>query len=286
MNQIQKGQYIELQPVGGGNFITQSYPTNFHTFHTSITLSANDSPDNYMEVTATQKAALERSDAAYVAPSEELVASWLAINGMWASTTPLCRYNAQTGKFGYGTTIDDLTADDVRRALSVGVFTGVPSAGQYTAVKTSVILPLSQPMLTSFYSLSQAFHTNDDIRAVAFHNYYGLEYRCSDLTYAFVHCKMLQEIAGILNVGGCDTAAKLMAFGNCVSLQWVQLMNVKADVSFVNSPKLRVECLAYLVEHAANTEPITVTLHADVYTALPDDLVAEAAEKQISFATA
>lgn len=56
---------------------------------------------------------------------------------------------------------------------------------------------------------------------------------------------------------------------------------------------LSLESMQYLITNAANTSPITVTVHADVYAKIQDETNAEwhallsaAQEKQITFATA
>ena len=70
-------------------------------------------------------------------------------------------------------------------------------------------------------------------------------------------------------------------------------MNLKDNISFSNSPLLSLESLQYLITNAANTSPITVTVHADVYDKIQDEgqvdwhaLIETAAAKQITFATA
>ncbi len=53
----------------------------------------------------------------------------------------------------------------------------------------------------------------------------------------------------------------------------------------MDSPKINLISLQYLIKHATNTNEITITLHPEAYARLTDDLIAEAAEKQITFAT-
>ena len=60
-----------------------------------------------------------------------------------------------------------------------------------------------------------------------------------------------------------------------------------------DSPLISLESLQYLITNAANTSPITVTVHADVYAKIQDEtnadwhaLIASAQEKNITFATA
>lgn len=46
-------------------------------------------------------------------------------------------------------------------------------------------------------------------------------------------------------------------------------------MSFASSPLLSRESLEYLVENAANTAPIAITVHPDVYAKLTDESNAE-----------
>lgn len=82
-------------------------------------------------------------------------------------------------------------------------------------------------------------------------------------------------------------------FYQCFALVFVSLRGVKYDISFSDSPLISLESLQFMITNAANTSPITVTVHADVYAKIQDETNAEwhalietAAAKQITFATA
>ena len=75
------------------------------------------------------------------------------------------------------------------------------------------------------------------------------------------------------------------AFAGCVKLRNVELKNTKVNISFSDSPLLSLDSIQYLIAYAANTSPITITLHPDAYARLTDELIAQATEKQITFAT-
>jgi hypothetical protein len=53
------------------------------------------------------------------------------------------------------------------------------------------------------------------------------------------------------------------AFENCYSLETVNIRGIKISLSFSNSSPLSLESVVYMVENAANTSAITITLHAD-----------------------
>lgn len=118
--------------------------------------------------------------------------------------------------------------------------------------------------------------------------------RTSDMFYAFYGCKKLKRIISPIYV--YDIKNKLYfdhTFSQCILLETALLYKLYASISFSDSPLLSLESLQYMITNAANTSPITVTVHADVYTKIQDEgqvdwhaLIETAAAKQITFATA
>lgn len=118
--------------------------------------------------------------------------------------------------------------------------------------------------------------------------------RTSDMFYAFHGCKKLKRIISPIYV--YDIKNKLYfdhTFSQCILLETALLYKLYASISFSDSPLLSLESLQYMITNAANTSPITVTVHADVYAKIQDEsqadwhaLIEAAAAKQITFATA
>lgn len=130
---------------------------------------------------------------------------------------------------------------------------------------------------------------------------FAVNVSASNLNSAFAGCRRLRIIEGgiiapFANLNG--------AFSYCKALEEVRLNRIGASISFWESPKLSLASLSYLVENAANSSPITITVHPDVYAKLTGDtsnaaaatlsaeelaqwsaLPAAAAAKNISFAT-
>lgn len=100
---------------------------------------------------------------------------------------------------------------------------------------------------------------------------------------AFFNLVALRKIIGVIVEAG--QAIWNNAFGNCTALEDVRIRDLRSSLSFQDSSKLSLSSLQYLVTNAANTSPITVTLHPDAYARLTDELIAQATEKQITFAT-
>lgn len=105
-----------------------------------------------------------------------------------------------------------------------------------------------------------------------------------DAPYAFYGCSSLKRILGTMSFtyGKGDTTN---AFKGCVKLTDVSIHALKQNIAFSDSPLLSLSSLQFLVTNAINTNNITVTVHPDAYARITDELFAQAAEKQINFAT-
>lgn len=105
---------------------------------------------------------------------------------------------------------------------------------------------------------------------------------------AFNQCWKLREIKGILKLGINDNNNKHFGGSALIrsdKLETIWLQNLCLDASLKACASLRAECVAYMVEHAANTKAITITLHPTAYARVTDELFALAAAKNITFAT-
>lgn len=112
--------------------------------------------------------------------------------------------------------------------------------------------------------------------------------RCTSLFY---NCRSLIRVNGVIDVYNSGSYTQM--FFGCMKLESINVRRIKRDISFSDSPLISLESLQYLITNAANTSPITVTVHADVYAKIQDEtqtewhaLIETAAAKQITFATA
>lgn len=139
-----------------------------------------------------------------------------------------------------------------------------------------------------------AFVKCTNIEVVAFTKSTNDVFYSSRVIYLFQYCRKLKEVIGIIRMDYVDSSEKYNnMFYQCTSLVRVSLRGVKYDISFSDSPLISLESLQFLITNAANTSPITVTVHADVYAKIQDEtnvewhaLIETAAAKQITFATA
>ena len=116
----------------------------------------------------------------------------------------------------------------------------------------------------------------------------------SSVHYLFQNCKKLKEVICIIRMDYANFSEKYeKMFYQCFALVSVRLRGVKYDISFSDSPLISLESLQFMITNAANTSPIIVTVHADVYAKIQDEsnadwhaLIEAATAKQITFATA
>lgn len=127
-------------------------------------------------------------------------------------------------------------------------------------------------------------------------------FETSDAYRAFRGCRQLEVIHGGFGLTSSCGVAEM--FEGCLALREVRIRGLRRDISFAQSPLISLESLRYIVVNAANTAPVTITVHPDVYAKLtgdssneaaaaltPEELaqwqqaLAAAAEKNITFAT-
>ena len=265
--------------VEGGNFITQSFPTNFHQFWTKKILTTSEKISDFKEVTAAEKTTIENKDATWEKPSEELIAQC-------KSADVDIVYNAKTGYFEYNGLMD-ITTKQMRDILFSpwAIFNNrvqCPINIRTNLVPTRIYTRYAG--IEDFVSLITTF-VGAGLEALKLSRA-TISVYVSSITTAFTSCKKLKYIIGVLDLLYVSTAAGVFnAFGGCTALEDVQLKNLKCSISFNNSPLLSLDSIQYLVTNAANTSPITVTLHPDAYARLTDEIITAATAKQINFAT-
>lgn len=115
-------------------------------------------------------------------------------------------------------------------------------------------------------------------------------------------CTKLRKFLGIIAVQFASSKISTFDNSDLVLLEELYLCYVKVDVSiFKNSPYIIYDCIKYLIDNALNTKAITITVHPTTYDYLTgtiepteqvggtteewQQILADAAEKQISFAT-
>lgn len=108
--------------------------------------------------------------------------------------------------------------------------------------------------------------------------------------FSVVNCFELKSLLGVIDV--LHIKNTFTPFTNCPKLEEVAFRRLSSSINLSGLPLLSLASVNYLVENAANTSTITITVHPDVYEKLTDTNNTEwyaqltaAAAKNISFAT-
>lgn len=272
------GSVTEVYVVGKGGFITQSAPTNFHGFWKRKVLTDGESIDDYREVTAQEKAALERGDAQWEEPSADFVARCKSVGVV---------YNLKSGYFeGYGLT--DITMAQMRDIMLYGLIR-LPycqSLHNNNVIRAAIAIDRCDIGV----SLDYIFGNMRNIEVLVLQQNNNV-IRISGVLYSFSSLPKLKAIYGRLDLSNVKTAL-YMFYGQMPALQTLYIEKLPVSINLQKCPSLSIESVSYMVTHASNTTAITITLHPEAYARLTDELsqwtalVETATEKNITFATA
>lgn len=128
-----------------------------------------------------------------------------------------------------------------------------------------------------------------NLEAIAFDGI-GIIIAPSNCYNTFYNCKKLRKISGIISCFRKPTFFSL--FKACESLEEITIYFLCSNLSFEDSPRLSLGSINTLISRRDGSNPITITVHPDVYAKLTDEsntewhaLLVQAAEKNITFAT-
>lgn len=138
------------------------------------------------------------------------------------------------------------------------------------------------------FNLKNAFRQNKNLEVLKLGNSNDTWVtRCSNMQDFVLYCSNLKKIIGYIE---CSVTVNFL---DTPLLEEIRFKNIVRNFGIKDSPLISLESLQYLITNAANTSPITVTVHADVYAKIQDEgqvdwhaLIETAAAKQITFATA
>jgi hypothetical protein len=78
----------------------------------------------------------------------------------------------------------------------------------------------------------------------------------------FLDCKYIKNIYGKFAITSAPTTG---TFGGCYSLETMYMNDIKFSTEIKYSPRLTLASIVCMVDNAANTSAITITLHATAY---------------------
>lgn len=273
------GSFTEICVPGGGNFLTESRPTNFHHFYTRKALTKGERPEDYMEVTAKERENIEKNDAGWQRPPQWVIDMFNADPNGW--------YNEETG-YGELNGLTDLSAQDMMNIARWGNRLHEKAWAFANSNKASI--------RTNFTPVNGGYSNNVELGAlfsgqsmmevamIAPEFSGGVNQATQWLNNTFYNCKALRKIIKPIRVH-LVAYPITTAFVQCFALEEMEIIGLKVNITISDSPNLSLVSIGYMIENAANTSPIIVTLHPDAYARLTDELIAMASEKQIQFVT-
>lgn len=278
---IVNGSHTEIY-VGGGNFITQAAPTNFHSFWSSKILAADESADLFVEVTAARRAQLEQSDAAWVRPPQCFIDQWNAAVGEYGC------YNEATGFFE----LNGITDIPYAEAMEIYLHRATNRSslsfqwGEKYKARTTIGIPCDS--IRQNVALDQVMTMNKYIQVLRLAQPDRDEIPTRSVTQ-FVSGAPVRRIVPIITDNGVPKTSIASyhwnaAFNNCYHLEYVKIRCLGSSLSLKGCPKFDMDCLKYIVDNAIGSD-ITITLHPDAYARVTDDIFAAAAAKNITIAT-
>lgn len=275
-HRIVNSSLTEIYTGGGGNFMTENYPTNFHNRYRKKILVGAESIDNFKEITPAEWDAIEAEDAGWNEPDKGFILQAQA-SGM--------DYNPATGYFELNG-LTDITNQEALVIHDTPVLYDKDYNKTYLGtrkLRTNICAVTTNDYLD--YDISY-FASGQDKLEVARITLNPKGIRVVHNNSAFNNCAKLRKILGIIVDNTInDGYGWLNTFRGCYKLEDIRIKGLRLSLSFKDSPLLSLESIQYTVANAANTSPITIILHPEAYARVTDEILALAAEKQITIAT-
>lgn len=223
-----------------------------------------------MEVTETEWTKIAQTDSAWVRPPQAFIDLWNKACGVWG------RYNGDTGYFELNG-LTDITYDQALDIYNAGKIPGYYGEELYTRNdKIRTNLPAVNSY--SWAVMTRAFLLCTKLEVANLKNA-----RIGKNT--FDYCSKLRKIIGQCmdsikeNLDGC--------FHDCYALEEIEDLTIaySSRIDFSDCPLLNLVTFERIVSKYSNTSQCIITLHPEAYARLTEELIAQAAEKQIVFAT-
>lgn len=262
------GSLTEIYTDGGGNLLTESFPTNFHHPYTNKILTARERITDYREVTATEWAAIKAEDDVWVEPSVDLITRWNNAGG------DDVRYNPNTGYFEANGITDIGTAEAVRTLTRyVWRHDSMPSFEDEYICRTNICQINSLDSLDRSYTrvinLASLFR-NTSVEVIRITNsVWGIKPAMINNVIRRNTTK-LRAILGPIDLSLITAAWQLFDNNVTCPLEQISLLGAKVSFDISGTSVMSLESVKYMVDNAANTAAITIKVHADVYAKLTD----------------
>lgn len=305
----------------GGKSITQAKPTNFHVFYTRKILTQGESVSDFREVTAQQRKNIEKNDAEWVRPPQAFIDAWNAATS-YIPRPEMKRigiYNENTGYFELNGLLDITYAQAIpilEAYRGMGGTSYCNYASHRMLVYGSMRTTIPPAPTDGVERLHDSFCSLSSIEVVRLFRYAG-NYQSLFLSGSNIFSRatvrkwvdIIYWFGGPAQGNSNANTFGFDSFGWTDRLEYFRFQNVNFNINCRYYPNLGLDTLQYVVDHrypvtTSGANPITITVHSDVYAKLtgdmtnaaasaltPDelagwtDLLAKAAEMQVIFAT-
>ena len=252
-------------------------------------------------MTPAERAKIEAADAKWVRPPQSFIDRW---NTVWTVRCKVSHFaplkDEILGKYDPENAPDPLhtfrayddiwlTYEEAMRVLEECQWAPGQTnlSGCLQTAHSRVAVPFTFGAHSQNVNLASIAVYNDDIEELffGFGGDYAYGFTISNLNTAFhATSSKLRKIHGILPVSNNCTFNSWASMAT--NLESFRLYGLATSIDVHWCSKLDFASIEYMVDNARNTTAITITLHPEAYARLTDELIATAAEKQITFATA
>lgn len=232
----------------------------------------------YLSTVAGQPAELDYQQPPATPSGSPLHDLFVAAGAVWNGTTKRWKYSL----------LSDISTDEMLQMYTYIGVSGGDISGAYANFKARTnFIPLNRDT-ADFNNSNRLLLNNTFIEVFNSAKTYATLYNVQAM---FRGASNLRTITGVLVMTNITSTYDM--FTGCTSLSDVYILKLKCDISLSDSPLITAARVKFIVDNAANTAAITVTVHADVYAKLTDpsntdwySINAAAQAKNISFATA
>lgn len=184
-----------------------------------------------------------------------------------------------------------LTYDEAILAVARAVKNRNDYAGASAHKSDRTLLIDNYTTLDEQIDCTQMFYDNKKVEVVRLTSYiYSSRINISNCASMFNGCTSLRKI--ITPLAFVSSPATNM-FYNTPKLEYLRINELRGNLNLKDSPLVDAESFSYIVSKAQGSQPIIITVHADVYAKLTDTsnaewnkILTDALAKNISFATA
>ncbi len=177
------------------------------------------------------------------------------------------RYNEATELFELNG-LTDITFDEALEIFSyypICVTSPYDRRSTFYAVKCRTLFPITAGGGVDC-SMYRTF-TQSSLQVITFSVLHGQQNINGQYYATFGYCEALKTINGVLY----SSNGYANCFDSCYALENIRITQLKSNISLRYCPKISIDSIEFMIDNAANTATITITVHPNVYAKLVGD---------------